>query len=139
MNTPSNTKLSLGTTGVTISDTGFYQVTFGVAINLPNLENSNFVLTATTAGVSKAVYNVECSLLYNNILNGSGFEPFYGMITNNTVIVNVTSNPTTLNITFTPPFGHATNVTIQDPGTGGAEHGFGPCGYMTIIKLQPGD
>jgi len=121
LNTAPGTKLSLvtvgGGNGVQIADTGFYQVTFGVAPKLPLLTLAG-AFQLKVNGVNTVPNTVEFGLI-------ASVSALYS----ETVIVNVTVNPSTLTLVNES----STAVSLQNiTGTAGG----GPGAYITILKLQ---
>jgi hypothetical protein len=115
VNTAPGTRISLTSTGVlTINDTGYYQVTFGITASSGvcafTLESSNFA--TGTQYVAQA-----------------GFTPMQttprGMYTQ-TVVILLTASPSTLSLVNT-----GATVTLQDIGGG-----VGPEAFITIFKLK---
>jgi hypothetical protein len=120
---PSNISLNATTHIVTIADTGFYQITFG--LNQITNNATNWQLTINSRTTNVAGY-------------GLGFVSADLHMQSLTVILQVTTNPTTLAITnnsnaiqqLTSPLG----MGPLTPATGLANQAV--AAYMTIIKLQ---
>jgi len=68
INRPSNTRLNLITTGassgsIQINDTGYYQVTYGVAISTPNTTNWNLAINGTTITYTRLITRATFTLI----------------------------------------------------------------------------
>lgn len=106
-NTPVGTNITYASPLVTISDTGFYLVTFGVSTRQ---SNEAFQLLVNGMGATENTLELSAS---NTILTM-------------TTIINITMNPSTLEIRNV-----SSNATVNDRNDGG-----GPAAYITIVKLQ---
>jgi hypothetical protein len=122
-----NSKLALGNvSGVTINDTGFYQVSFGVTVQQPTGTLSTFKLTG---GSATSILNAECIPLFYSNTATSGL---FGFMISNSVILQVTVNPTTLNLQNSS----GATVTLNNPSQALTSPSTAVAAYMTIIKLQ---
>jgi hypothetical protein len=115
VNTPSNTKLSVTNSGtstaaISIADTGYYQVTYGVASSTPNALFTIKSVGGTTLG--------------QQTLQTSAAS---GQLTTATCIVQVTTNPTTVGLANTT----GSSVTLINPA--GANSSV--VAFISIIKL----
>ena len=124
-NAPGNTKITVPTTGnVTISDLGFYQITFGMTPAQTAVHAWELRINGTTPsliGGTGATYRIN----YSASAATSRFMQSF------TVILQIRTNPsilTVVNVSAT-----AAVQTINNPAASAAGS---PAAYMTILKLQ---
>jgi hypothetical protein len=112
--TPPGTKLSLASGIITVNDTGFYQVTFGVSST-----TASTIIQLHISTIANAAQNVaEAGALTTNVR---------GMFSQ-TVIIQLTTIGSTISLVNAT----AGSVTLNDIVSGS-----GPCAYISIVKLHP--
>jgi hypothetical protein len=117
--TPGSNAAPSATTGVvTINDTGFYQVTFGVLPKANATETFELRINDLT-GVAGPVSD---PFLVMDYISGAAGRYF----SNLTVIINVTTKGTTLTV-------NTTSAVVLGTQQGATQKVYG---YMTILKLQ---